>query len=139
MRRAVIVVRVVTLILSLSDLMNLLHLDDDNFDFELTKLRCATAWPNCRVRHVEDRETFMAAIAEEKFDVILSDSGVASLSGLEALELSRQLAPGVPFIFLCGVMTQEREKTVRASGADGLVYKDAPHELVALIERCLKR
>ena len=119
--------------------MNLLYLDDDSFDFELTKLRCTATWPDCKVRHVEDRETFMAALNEETFDVILSDSGVATLSGLEALRLAREHAPNVPFIFLCGVMTEEREQTVRASGADGLVYKDSAGELVALIERCVKR
>jgi DNA-binding NtrC family response regulator len=119
--------------------MNVLHLDDDSFDFELTKLRCLAAWPGCKVRHVEDRETFTAALNEEKFDVILSDSGVASLSGFEALQLARERAPGVPFIFLCGVMTAEREKSVHASDADGFVHKDSPDELVSVIERCLKR
>jgi CheY-like chemotaxis protein len=119
--------------------MNLLHLEDDAFDLELTQLMCAGHWSDCEITPVRNRADFVSSLTYRNFDGIISDSGVAGLTGVEALELARQLAPGVPFMFLCGSVSPERREELLAARPDAIAAKDNPAEIRATFERLFRR
>ncbi|MEO5961387.1 MAG: response regulator, partial [Opitutaceae bacterium] len=79
--------------------MQLLHLEDSPSDAELIGLVLRREWPGCRIRHVANSGEYRAALAEEKFDLILSDYTVPGFDGLSALALAKEQSPGTPFFF----------------------------------------
>lgn len=81
----------------------------------------------------------LAALAEESFDLILSDVVMPGMTGVELLDelLSRDLA--VPVVLMTGG-SPEPERTSRAAslGAAGLLYKPFSHdELKAVVAAAL--
>jgi CheY-like chemotaxis protein len=76
---------------------------------------------------------FERAVADERFDVVLCDNRVITMSGLEALSYVRERRPDMPFIVLSGDDAQ-RETLVRA-GATAYFTKDDLPNVIALLRR----
>src|SRR6185503_12185934 len=76
-------------------------------------------------------------IAEMKPDVILSDFTLPGFDGLSALEISHELAPDTPFIFLSGTIGEERAIDALQRGAYDYVLKTNMARLVPAVRRAL--
>jgi CheY-like chemotaxis protein len=76
---------------------------------------------------------FERAVADDRFDVVLCDNRVVTMSGLQALSYVRERRPDLPFIVLSGDDAQ-REILVRA-GATAYFTKDDLPNLIALLRR----
>jgi signal transduction histidine kinase len=116
--------------------MKILHLEDNPTDAELTHHVFLEEWPDCKVTLVDTREEFLRALPGGH-DVILSDFNLVNFTGLEALHLAREKAPGIPFIFLSGTIGEERALDALRSGASDYVIKDRPKRLVPALQRAL--
>jgi len=88
-------------------------------------------------RRVSERHELADALRERSFDLILSEQTLTSLSGFAALDLARELAPGVPFIFVSAHCDQGRLVEMLESGASGHVFKHRLGDLVPLIRQVL--
>jgi CheY-like chemotaxis protein len=77
-----------------------LHLEDSDLDAELIRARLEKSGLPLALERVSDRAKFLDRLTTQRYDLILSDYQVPSFEGLEALELSKALQPGVPFIFV---------------------------------------
>ncbi|HYD82812.1 MAG TPA: response regulator, partial [Opitutus sp.] len=82
--------------------MKLLHLEDNARDADLVRELLTDEWPTCEITLVDTREAYTAAIEHRGYDVILSDYALPHFNGSEALQIAREKAPEVPFIFLSG-------------------------------------
>ena len=71
-------------------------------------------------------------------DVIISDNSMPLFSGTQALAIARELAPGVPFIFLSGSVPQQRAADSALAQATACLDKNRLGELGALIDTVLK-
>jgi CheY-like chemotaxis protein len=109
-------------------ILKLVYLEDDSRDFELLQLACRENEPDCELSAAPSREAFMAALRSGRFDGILSDSGVHDLPGAEAVALARNLAPALPYVFLCGVMDPARRADLLAARPEGIFSKDRPED-----------
>jgi CheY-like chemotaxis protein len=109
--------------------MRLLHLEDDKFDIELTGIWCSSQWPGTEIVAVSNRSDYLMALRDQQFDGIVSDSEVSGLVGAEAVKLARLYAPAVPFVFLCGTMSDDSRHNLLAAGADAVVSKNEPDEV----------
>lgn len=117
--------------------MNILHLEDNRQDAELTHARLRDAWPDCRIDMVDDRRTFLQELAKPH-DVIISDFTMAAFDGIEALHLVREREPDIPFIFFSGTIGEERALQALRAGATDYLIKDRPQRLIPAIQRALR-
>ncbi len=85
-----------------------------------------------------DNEVYFTILLEEfQPDVIVADYRLPGWSGLEALLLAQDMCPGVPFIFLTGVIQEELAEQTALAGASSLVLKSNLGQLPQAIEAVL--
>jgi two-component system cell cycle sensor histidine kinase/response regulator CckA len=117
--------------------MNILHLEDNPRDAELAHLWIREEWPQCRIDLVDNRQAFVAQLARAH-DVVLSDFSMVTFNGLEALRLTREREPDMPFIFLSGTIGEDRALEALRAGATDYLIKDRPKRLIHSIQRALR-
>jgi signal transduction histidine kinase len=83
------------------------------------------------------REEFVAALAEKRYDVILSDYSLPDFDGLSALEMVRRRDADLPFIFISGVVGEEFAVETLRKGATDYVLKQRLSRLPGVIDRAL--
>lgn len=113
--------------------LKLLFLEDDRRDIELLELQLQREEPDCELTAVGSRADFVAALQRGGYGGILSDSGVHDLFGADAVKLARGLAPGIPYVFLCGIMSDTKRADLLAAKPDGLFSKDQPEDVGSAI------
>ena len=118
--------------------MKILHLEDNPRDAALVRDVLSVDWPDCAIQLVSTREDFLAALAAGGHDLIISDYKLPDFNGLEALQLVRERAPDIPFIFYSGTLGEERAiEAVRAGAAD-YVIKDRMQRLPVSVQRVMR-
>jgi signal transduction histidine kinase len=116
----------------------LLLLEDDPNDAELLRMSLVREWPACQVVLVHDQPGFETALNMDRFDLILCDYRLPGYDGLSALAWARQVAPGVPVIFVSGGMGDGVADESLRAGATDYVLKDRLARLAPAIRRALK-
>ena len=87
--------------------LRLLHLEDNQDDVELVATSLRAAGIPCLSHRVETKQTFLKALQQGGFDLILADYAVPMFDGAAALALAHRLCPDVPFIFISGALVEE--------------------------------
>ncbi len=90
-------------------------------------------------RVVEDREPFLAALAEAAPDVVLCDFTLPRFDGLIALGLALERAPLVPFIVVTGSINEETAVECMKAGAWDYVLKDRLSRLGPAVASALEK
>lgn len=116
----------------------ILHLEDSPTDRELVQELFRTDGLVCQFQAVETRAAFEAAMEKGEFDVILSDYSLPGFDGMTALALAQQRRPQVPFIFISGVMGEERAIESLKNGATDYVLKQRIERLTPSVRRALR-
>ncbi|MCC2654938.1 MAG: histidine kinase [Panacagrimonas sp.] len=115
--------------------MQVLLLEDDARDAELTCARLELSLKTVEVTVVDDETSFRHALGSRDFDVILADFNLPSFSGSEALSIARELHPVTPFILMSGSLGEERALDLLYSGATDFVGKQRLDKLPLVVER----
>ena len=89
-------------------------------------------------QRVDTDETMRSALREFKPTIILSDFSLPQFDGLHALEIARECAPEVPFIFVSGTIGEERAIEALRRGAVDYVLKSNLARLGAAVRRALQ-
>ncbi|WP_157271655.1 hybrid sensor histidine kinase/response regulator [Azohydromonas aeria] len=123
--------------------LRVLLLEDSRFDAELIRERLRTHYPQAALRVVCDEDGFTDQLrggggGGGGLDLILSDYELPGFSGAQALELARALAPGVPFIFVSGVIGEDNAVELLKRGATDYVSKQRLERLPVVVERALR-
>jgi diguanylate cyclase (GGDEF)-like protein len=118
--------------------LRLLILEDVAAEAELAVRHLASGGISCIPRTVADERQFRAALKLFRPHVILSDFTLPAFDGLSALDIARQEAPDVPFIFLSGTIGEERAIEALRRGAVDYVLKTNPARLVPAVRRALR-
>ena len=118
--------------------LRILILEDLPSDAELMVYELRQAGIAHSYRRVADREHFVAALAENWPDLILSDFHLPSFDGLEALALAQATCPDTPFIFVSGAMGEEVAIDTLKRGATDYVLKDRLSRLGPAVQRALR-
>ena len=90
------------------------------------------------VQRVDTDAAMRAALREFRPTVILSDFSLPGFDGLRALEIARECAPDVPFIFVSGTIGEERAIEALRRGAVDYVLKSNLARLGAAVSRALQ-
>lgn len=119
-------------------MIRILLLEDDPRDAELLAARLELDGVPAAITHAADRAAFLDGLARADHDAILSDFDLPGWSGMAALEGARELAPGVPFLFVSGAMGEEIAIETLKRGATDYVLKHRLDRLAPALRRALR-
>src|SRR2546423_15643779 len=84
--------------------LRVLHLEDNDHDAELVRRRLAEEGIALEFTRVMKHESYLAALEEGRFNLILSDYSMPGFNGGIALDLAHEKCPRIPFIFVSGTL-----------------------------------
>ena len=117
--------------------VKILHLEDDQFDFEQISQILNKELKNVKIKWVENKTDFVSSLKEENFDIILADYKLPAFNGLEALELSKKIKPEIPFVFISGAIGEDKAIESLKAGARDYVVKNGYKRLIPAIIRAI--
>ena len=118
--------------------LRVLYLEDDFLDIELMREILGEAF-DLEFHTAESKGGLLSLLADHNdFDLILSDYRMPGFNAPEALKLTRQNSPDIPFICVSGTIGEEKAVELLKMGATDYVLKDSLGRLISSIERALK-
>ena len=87
---------------------------------------------------VETSVALLAALNNQKWELVISDHSMPHFSGLDALNILRSNGSEVPFIFVSGTMGEEAAVAALKDGAQDYVMKTNLKRLVPAVQRELR-
>src|SRR5438445_11934133 len=117
--------------------IQVLFVDDSEVDVELALRSLEQGGFEVSWERVDLEEDLKRALGSSKPQPILPDFSMPRFDGIDALRLSKELAPGIPFIFLSGTIGEERAIEAMRLGATDYVLKDNMRRLSTVVRRAL--
>lgn len=114
----------------------ILYLEDNPRDAELVRQKLQTDMA-CELQTACCRAEYEAALAQKRFDLILSDYRLPDYDGMTALAFAREKQPDVPFILISGTLGDEQAVDCMRLGATDYVLKERLGRLVPAALRAL--
>jgi len=118
--------------------INVLHLEDNKNDAELIKTMLTSGHIVFTIFLVDNREDFLKILKEKNIDLIIADYSLPSFDGLTALNLVRELKMNIPFIFVSGVLKEEKAIEALHHGATDYIIKSKLERLVPSVNRVIQ-
>jgi CheY-like chemotaxis protein len=112
--------------------------EDSSADAELAARALKRHGIGGEIAVVSTEADFRQALDGARADLIISDNSMPQFSGAQALAIARELAPGVPFIFLSGSVPDRLPADSVLAQATACLDKRRLHELGALVETVLR-
>jgi PAS domain S-box-containing protein len=117
--------------------IHIVHLEDDELHAELLAALLHADGLTCDIKVVDTERDFRLALASPKVDLVISDYGIPSFSGLAALQICRSARADLPFIFVSGTIGEERAIEALKEGATDYVLKERLGRFVPAVRRAL--
>lgn len=118
--------------------LRILHLEDDPNDAALVQSTLEADRITCTTTCVQDREQFVATLAQGGIDLILSDFTLPAFDGMSAIATARASSPDLPIILVSGSMGEERAVDSLKSGATDYVLKEHLSRLAPAVRRAMQ-
>jgi EAL domain-containing protein (putative c-di-GMP-specific phosphodiesterase class I) len=115
-----------------------LLIEDEPAEAELTIRELRKSGLSFSWRRVQSEMDLRRSLSEFHPTLILSDFTMPQFDGMEALQLSRALAPQTPFIFVSGSIGEERAIDALQKGAADYVLKTNLARLAPAVGRALR-
>lgn len=113
--------------------IHILVVEDSEVDFELLMLQLLEGGVVAECSRVENARQLREALSGGKWDAIISDYSLPGFSGLEALQIHRELGGLIPFIFTSGTVGEQAAVECMRSGAQDFVLKGHKRIVPALL------
>ena len=117
--------------------LNILMLEDNAGDAEIIQRIILKSGMHCSFQLTMNKHSFLQAISASSPDVILSDNSLPQFNSAEALKITREKYPHVPFILVTGTVSEEYAAKMTKGGADDYILKDRLARLPAAIDSAL--
>jgi PAS domain S-box-containing protein len=117
--------------------VKLLLVEDSAHDVELTLLTLESSGLRIDPVVVYHHENARNALQAQAFDVIVCDVLLPSSSGIQVLEVAKQIAPQTPFIFLSGMFGEQQAVETMRLGAVDYVLKQNLKVLPKAVRRAV--
>jgi DNA-binding NarL/FixJ family response regulator len=92
-------------------------------------------YPSAQIGEACDAETLIAAIINDKWDVVVCDMNMPGRSGLDALNQIKQISPQLPVLIMSMYPEDQYAIRVLKAGASGFLGKETIHDdIVKAIE-----
>ncbi len=123
---------------TLNSPLRVLHLEDNDHDSELVRHRLTEEGIALEVTRVMKRESYLEALEQGQFDLIMSDYSMPGFDGGSALDLARERCPRTPFLFVSGTLGANAAIESLKKGAVDCIAKDRLDRLAPAIRTALK-
>jgi two-component system sensor histidine kinase UhpB len=117
--------------------LRILLVEDSAADVELIKHTLRVTDRKVSMTLVETRDAFEAELTRRPPHLILSDYWLPTFDGIKAMEIAKQIAPRVPFIFVTGTLGEEVAIDMLKQGATDYVLKNRLTRLTPAVSRAL--
>src|SRR5687768_6088115 len=117
--------------------LNILFIEDNPDDVDLTVLELNRSGFKINWQRVDTEIHLRQTLSDWQPDIILSDYSMPSFNGMAALEITRELVPAIPFIFISGTIGEELAIESIHRGATDYVLKDNLRRISTSIKRAL--
>jgi hypothetical protein len=117
--------------------LRVLIVEDTQHDVELILLELRMAGLRIAHRLVDNEKSFLAALAEEEFDVVLSDYRLPSWTGLDALKILKSNGKETPFLLITGTLGEEAAVECIKQGVSDYILKDHISRLPVALRRAI--
>ncbi len=114
--------------------INVVYVEDNPSDVELFKSIVETSSDNISITIVDTIAEF-ESILEEKPDIIVSDFNLTGFDGIDILNIAKNKAPEIPFIFFSSTIGEENAVNLIHQGATDFVLKENITKIPHIIER----
>jgi signal transduction histidine kinase len=121
-----------------AEAIRIILLEDNEPDAELIQQTLLDSGMNISMVTVDTLEQFGAELSRFPPGIILSDYWLPTFDGGTALEIAKQLAPDVPFIFVTGILGEEVVIEMLKKGATDYVLKTRLARLAPAVTRALR-
>ena len=118
--------------------LKILCLEDDEEDFDIITYTLEKSGLSFTAKQVDTREKYLKALTEFSPDIILSDHALPRFSSTEALRISQEKCPEIPFILVTGAVSDEFAVSSIKLGADDYILKSNLRRLASAIENAIK-
>jgi PAS domain S-box-containing protein len=118
--------------------LRVLVLEDNQLDAELAILTLDQAGYACQWECVDTREAFLQCLAQQDYDLVISDYNLPAFDGLSAVQLLRERDPDLPFILVSGTLGEETAIESLKAGATDYVIKSHLARLSPVVARALR-
>jgi len=123
---------------ALSKRLRILHLEDEPDFSRLVGDLLSRDGVDAEIVLVATKPDFVAALAREKFELILADYSLPDCTGIEALGVALDKAPQTPFLLVSGTIGERVAIDSLQAGATDYVLKQWPDRLVPAVRRALR-
>jgi signal transduction histidine kinase len=123
----------------MSQKLKLLILEDNPADVEFIHRELRKAGMEFSSYITDTREQFLEGLEQFIPDVILSDHSLPQFNSIEALRLTKEHDPNVPFLLVTGAVSEEFAVQVIKDGADDYILKNHLMRLPSAISNALKK
>lgn len=123
----------------MKDELNILFVEDFQSDYELALRQLRKEQILFSSICVDTRAEFLNALENFNPDLIISDYSMPTFNGLEALHITLEKKPDIPFIVLTGSINEETAVECMRAGAADYVLKEKLQRLPFSVRETLKR
>lgn len=117
--------------------INYLIVEDDLSCILIVKYELISAGFKVNYKFTDNKKEVVELLQSFKFDVIISDHQMPSLSSLDVLKARNSIAPDTPFIILSMEASSELRKKASLLGCNSIISKSDINKLPSLIEACV--
>ncbi len=117
--------------------IRILHLDDSPLDAELILGKLEAGGLVCEITHVDNRQSFEAALASGQFQLVLCDYNLPDYDGISALKLVREKNSVTPVMLISGSIGEEDAVKCLQHGATDYLLKQRLDRLPSAVKRAL--
>lgn len=118
--------------------LRVLIVEDSENDTLLLARELRRAGYQLSFHRVHSEAAMRTALADQTWDVVVSDYAIPGFGGLAALRLLQELEIDVPFMVVSGTIDEETAVAAMKAGADDFVLKDNLRRLAPAIARELR-
>lgn len=121
--------------------LHALILDDNPHDRQLALRELRKEFPSLAAIEPLDDGQFRAALANEAFDIVITDFNLKWSNGVDIIRAVKEVRPHCPVIMFTATGTQEIAVEAMKAGLDDYVIKSAKHyiRLAVAVRSCLDR
>lgn len=118
--------------------LNVLIVEDSEDDALLVVRELRKGGHEPSFERVDTPEALQSSLAEKRWDIVLSDYSMPQFNGRDALRITREKFPDLPFIIVTGAIGEELAAILMREGANDFVMKNHLARLIPAIERELQ-
>src|SRR5712691_3095738 len=118
--------------------LRVLYVEDNDHDAELVRRRLTDEGIAAEFTRVTTRASYLEALEQGRFALIMSDYSMPGFDGGTALTLAREKRPETPFIFVSGTLGENVAIESLKKGAANCVLKDRLERLGPAVRGALQ-